>query len=277
MPKPGAKDDPDLAPAAYRAFGELEKNVQQVLSDRRSNLERAMTHGRRWAPGEFHDHIVRHPIVGRIARRLVWLAEPGGAVTATATATAFRIAEDGTFADVHDDPFDPFVLPETTRIRLAHPAHLGDELPAWREMFADYELLQPFPQLERPAVHLTGPERDGDRLDRFAGRAHHAADVLAARRATRWRDGRSFVEPGEARWAWWPVGDDRRIVAGLGTGPWPHPDEDGDAAMTVAYVRATTVPPGPPARDDPGGAPVRFGDLDAGSVSEGLTALFKPL
>ncbi|GGV43227.1 hypothetical protein GCM10010182_79880 [Actinomadura cremea] len=277
LPKPGAKDDPDLARAAYRTFGELKKNVQRVASDRRDDLERAMTGGRRWTPAEFRDHLVRHPIVGRIARRLVWLAEPGGSATATATATAFRIAEDGTFADVHDDPFDPFDPPEITRIRLAHPAHLGDELPAWREVFADYELLQPFPQLERPAVHLTGPERDGDRLDRFAGRALHAADVLAARRATRWRDGRFVVEPGEARWAWWPVGDDRRIVVGLGTGPWPDPGGDGDAAMTVEYVRATTLPPAPPARDDPGGDPVRFGELDAGSVSEGLTALFEPL
>ncbi|MFD0906048.1 DUF4132 domain-containing protein, partial [Actinomadura sediminis] len=277
LPKPAVKDDPDLAPAAYRTFGELKRGVRRVASDRCRDLEHAMLRGRRWTPDEFRDHLTGHPIVARIVRRLVWLAEPGGEEPGgretgggetggdQGAATAFRIAEDGTFADVRDDPF---VAPGTARIRVAHPAHLGDDLPAWCEVFADYEVLQPFPQLERPAAHLTAAERAAGRLDRYAGRALHAADLGAGL----WRKGRVHLEPGEERWLWWDAGARRRIVAGLGTGPWPHPG-DADATMTVRYVRASTRPVG---RDDPRGAPVRFGDLDAATVSEALTSLLPP-
>ncbi|WP_051301283.1 DUF4132 domain-containing protein [Actinomadura rifamycini] len=265
LPKPAAKDDPHLAPAAYRTFGELKREVRRVLADRRRALEKAMLRGRRWAPDEFREHLAGHPVVGRVVRRLVWLAEDGGA------ATAFRIAEDGTFADVRDDPFVPA---ESARVRVAHPAHLGDDLPAWCETFADYEVLQPFPQLDRPAVRLSRAERAGDRLDRYAGRALHAADFRAARNSSPWRAGRLYTEPGDERWAWWDAGGGRCVVVGLGTGPWPHP-RDADPVMTVEYVRASTRPA---PKDGPlGGDPVPFGDLDAATVSEALTVLFPSL
>ncbi|OLT22921.1 hypothetical protein BJF79_46110 [Actinomadura sp. CNU-125] len=253
LPKPSAKDDPDLAPAAHRAFTELKKHVLDVLDERRRGLETAMVDGRTWTPGEFRDLFVRHPIVYRIARRLLWRADAG----------AFRIAEDGTFADVRDDPF---VLPEAARIGIAHPVHLAGALPAWREVFGDYELLQPFPQLDRPAVRLTAPERDGDRLDRFAGRTLRASDVRSARDGTRW------AESGTAdRRLWWRVGDGHRVVVGLGSGPWPDED-DADATLTVEYVRATTLPKNPDAPGDP----ARFADLAPISVSEALTTLMPP-
>lgn len=42
------------------------------------------------------------------------------------------------------------------RWELAHPADLRDELEAWGEVFADYETLQPFPQLGRPLHRAAG-------------------------------------------------------------------------------------------------------------------------
>ncbi|KJS50975.1 hypothetical protein VM98_39685, partial [Streptomyces rubellomurinus subsp. indigoferus] len=73
-----------------------------------------------------------------LVRRLVWLAEADG------TATAFRVAEDRTLADVRDEVFE---LPARASVRLAHPLLLGGDLAAWSELFADYEILQPFRQL----------------------------------------------------------------------------------------------------------------------------------
>ncbi|MFV2178528.1 DUF4132 domain-containing protein [Actinomadura sp. LOL_016] len=165
LPKPAGTDPADPAVAAYRAFADLKKDVRSVVAERRRRLRKAMLYERCWTPEEFRDHFVRHPIVGRVARRLVWLAfaedRDGSA------AKAFRIAEDGSFADVHDDPFD---LSGTSRIGIAHPARLaGEDVEAWTRVFADYELLQPFAQLEHPVVRLTGDEPRGDRLDRFDG------------------------------------------------------------------------------------------------------------
>ncbi|WP_202124805.1 DUF4132 domain-containing protein [Actinomadura physcomitrii] len=158
LPKPGAKDDPALAPAAYRTFADLKKDVRAVAADLLRRLEDAMVAQRRWTPAEFGEHIVGHPLVRHVARRLVWFAQDGDA------ATPFRIAEDRTYADVGDDLVD---VPEHAAIGLAHPVRLGDALGAWSEVFADYEILQPFPQLGRAVHALADAERDGDRLERF--------------------------------------------------------------------------------------------------------------
>ncbi|MGC7317793.1 DUF4132 domain-containing protein, partial [Mycobacteroides abscessus] len=59
-------------------------------------------------------------------------------------------------ADAEDNPFE---LDENAVVGAVHPAQLSAELlAAWSELFADYELLQPFPQLSRPVYRLTDSE-----------------------------------------------------------------------------------------------------------------------
>jgi hypothetical protein len=156
LPKPGVKDDAALAPAAYRRFATLKKDVRTVASDQIVRLERAMIGGRRWRPEQFRACFADHPLIRHIARRLVWLADD----------RPFRIAEDRTLADADDRTF---VLPGDAEIGIAHPVELGDGLPDWTELFADYEILQPFPQLERPVHRLTDEEAASPRLSRFEG------------------------------------------------------------------------------------------------------------
>ncbi|MEW2352950.1 DUF4132 domain-containing protein [Spirillospora sp. NPDC029432] len=171
LPKPGAKDDPELAPAAAKRFAALKKDVRTIASDQLARLERAMVTGRRWPVAEFREFLVAHPLVGHLVRRLVWLADGGGA----AAGAAFRVAEDGTFANAADDTV---VLGETATVGVAHPIHLGDEAKAWSEVFADYEILQPFEQLGRPVHALTAAERETGRLARFEGVRVPAGDLL---------------------------------------------------------------------------------------------------
>jgi hypothetical protein len=52
---------------------------------------------------------------------------------------------------------------------VAHPIHLADTLPDWVEVFADYEILQPFAQLSRATFTLTAEEAATARLTRFEG------------------------------------------------------------------------------------------------------------
>ncbi|MFV2180102.1 DUF4132 domain-containing protein, partial [Actinomadura sp. LOL_011] len=92
-PKPGANDDPELAPAAYKRFSGLKKDVRTVAADRLARLERDMVTGRRRSAAEFREHLAGHPLVGHLVRRLVWRVVDG---------PAFRVAEDGTFADSSD-------------------------------------------------------------------------------------------------------------------------------------------------------------------------------
>ncbi|RAG85811.1 DUF4132 domain-containing protein [Streptacidiphilus pinicola] len=162
LPAPGVKDDQELAPAERKRFMGLKKDVRTIASDQIRRLEAAMVAQRTWTAGEFRELFVRHPLVWHLVRRLVWLADAaeGGAPT------AFRVAEDRGFADVNDDEF---VLAEDATVRLAHPLHLGDALAPWSELFAGYEILQPFNQLGRAVRHLTPKEANANRLERFEG------------------------------------------------------------------------------------------------------------
>jgi hypothetical protein len=87
-----------------------------------------------------------------LTRRLVWATfDEAEAVTGS-----FRVAEDRTFADADDTEI---TLADDTRVGIAHPLHLDDQIGAWSELFADYEIVQPFPQLGRDTWALTAEEK----------------------------------------------------------------------------------------------------------------------
>ncbi|MGX4735850.1 DUF4132 domain-containing protein [Kitasatospora griseola] len=157
LPAPGAKDDPQLAPAERKRFTALKKDVRALAADQIHRLEAAMLTGRTWTAAEFRDLLVAHPLLSHLVRRLVW----------TTTETAFRIAGDRTFADLHGHAF---TVPDDAGVRLPHPLHLAEDLPGWTELFADCELSQPFPQLARPVRTLTPGEAAGHRLHRYENR-----------------------------------------------------------------------------------------------------------
>ncbi|UJW31147.1 DUF4132 domain-containing protein [Saccharothrix sp. AJ9571] len=160
LPKPGAKDDQDLATAAHQRFSALKKDVRTLASDQILRLERAMVTGRRWSHEDFARYFSGHPLLRHVVRRLVW----GVYDERDALVGAFRLAEDRSLADAEDETFTP---PEGTTVGVAHPLHLGDALAAWSEVFADYEILQPFPQLGRQVLALTDEERAALTLARF--------------------------------------------------------------------------------------------------------------
>ncbi|MGV9409991.1 DUF4132 domain-containing protein [Nocardia sp. NPDC003693] len=176
LPKPGTKDDPELAPAAYKAFTAFKKDTKAVAEEQLRRLERAMTAGRRWTPDTHHALFVEHPLMASLGRRLVWVTvDEHDAVTGS-----FRVAEDLSFADVHDDPV---TLTPSARIGIAHPLDLGDTVTGWSEVFAEYELLQPFPQLQRESYTLAPVERTALTLTRFEGRTVPTVKLLGLERS----------------------------------------------------------------------------------------------
>ncbi|WP_192810218.1 DUF4132 domain-containing protein [Actinomadura rudentiformis] len=155
LPKPGVRDDQELASAAYKRFAALKKDVRTVADEQLRRFERAMVTQRRWTAEEFRTLIVEHPLVWHVSRRLVWLTEDG---------RTFRVAEDRSLADVQDDEL---TLTETNRVGVAHPLQLSGSLEDWTKVFDDYEIVQPFAQLNRPTYALTEEERAGTELERF--------------------------------------------------------------------------------------------------------------
>ncbi|GIE78560.1 hypothetical protein Aph02nite_45100 [Actinoplanes philippinensis] len=170
LPKPGARDDEALASAAYQTFATLKKDVRQVAADLIHRLETAMVVQRRWTVDEFRRLLVGHPLMRHVVSRLVWATfTADGAV-----GTAFRVAEDGSLADVDDKEFAPA---DHVPVGVAHPLHLESDLTSWMQLFTDYEILQPFPQLQRPVRRLTAEQAAQQRLTEFVG-AHIAVDRL---------------------------------------------------------------------------------------------------
>jgi hypothetical protein len=158
LPRAEKDEDPAARAALTERVALLKKDLKVIAPDQVRRLERALGTQRRWSADAFDAHLRRHPVMTHLARRLVWLASDG---------TSFRCVDDGTLATVADEPWE---LPRDLDVRLAHPLELGAEAcAAWGTTFGDYQLLQPFPQLQREAFSLTAEERARGIVDRFVG------------------------------------------------------------------------------------------------------------
>ncbi len=167
LPKPGAKDDQDLAPLEHKRYAALKKDVRTIAADQIHRLERAMVDQRTWTAAEFHTVLAAHPLLWHIVRRLVWITDEG---------LSFRLAEDRTLADSGDDEV---TLPETATVSVAHPVQLRESLEAWGEVFADYEILQPFPQLGRPLHVLPAGEVLLTHLKKYSRTPYPVGKILS--------------------------------------------------------------------------------------------------
>ncbi|MFI0356074.1 DUF4132 domain-containing protein [Actinomadura sp. 9N407] len=262
LPKPGVRDDAALASAAYGRFADLKKDVRAIAGIQLQRLELAMTTGRRWTLDEFREFFVQHPLVWHIARRLVWLAEHGG------TASAFRLAEDRTFADVTDAAV---MAPGDAAIGIAHPLHLAGTLEEWSQIFADYEISQPFPQLGRDVYGLTGEEKAGGRLARFEEATVPYGNVLQLERRGWYRG--PVGSGGGIECFVRPAGHGRYVVVTLETGLFAgQVSESGDQTFKAVWIGADPAPDRsshPPVQ----GAPYTFGELDPLTASEVIADL----
>jgi len=163
LPKPTAKDDAAMAAEADREWKLLKKQAAEVQKFQAKRLEKAMVSRRRWPAADFERYLVHHPFMGNFARLLLWgcFDRQGG------LSHAFRVTEDRTYADIDDTEYR---LPAESDVGIVHPLQLTDEQRAkWGEVFGDYEIIPPFPQLGR-RFHLPQPgEEDLRELTRFGG------------------------------------------------------------------------------------------------------------
>ncbi|CAN5671414.1 hypothetical protein BH09MYX1_BH09MYX1_41200 [soil metagenome] len=215
LPKPTKSDDKTKASEATAVWKALKADAKAISAQQIARLERAMVEERTWSSAEIERFFFRHPLVSHLARRLVFRA-----VLADKTTMLFRVAEDGTLADANDIALK---LPEGARIHVIHRLRLSEpELAAWNQVFADYEILQPFEQLAR-AVHPL----DVDVAKLLTSLPSRDAGGLRALRD------RGFVDDGESRFQY--------LVRKMKT-------DDGAPALAIVslrpgYVLGRDVPP----------------------------------
>lgn len=262
LPKPGADDDAATADQARASYAQLKKDARALATDQVHRLERALLVGRRWSAAEFRTYVVGHPVVRNIARRLVWSAYS----VEGAAPVCFRIAEDLTFADADDAVF---VLEDQALVGVAHPLEFGGSAPRWSELFADYELLQPFQQLGRAVCALTEKEKSALTLDRFTGRKVPTGKVAGLERFG-WRRG-DPRDHGLQTWMSRPVPGGGCVALGIEPGISMGSISGAADAQTITAVWVTSLPDVELWQEEKGRLPL--GTLDAVSASELLRDL----
>ncbi|HSO34308.1 MAG TPA: DUF4132 domain-containing protein [Labilithrix sp.] len=152
FPRSRKDDDPVKYARAKARFQGLVKDTASLARQQSSQLESAMCTRRAWALEAHRERFVAHPLLRHLGHGLVWALED--------RSRTFRIAEDQTFADEHDAAVE---LASSARIVIAHPIDLDAASRArWSSLFADYAIIQPFPQLGRET--FTFGEESGKHL-----------------------------------------------------------------------------------------------------------------
>ncbi len=141
------------------AWKTLSAQLREAVKVQTFRLEQDMIACRRWSVDEWTRCLKDHPLLVSFTRRIVW-----GVYDDDELVTAFRTAEDRTLVALVGD----VKLDDRARIGIVHPMHL-DEGPRteWAEHLADYEIIQPFPQLGRRLFHVEEAERDDTATKRY--------------------------------------------------------------------------------------------------------------
>ncbi|EEY9295230.1 WGR and DUF4132 domain-containing protein [Escherichia coli] len=195
LPKPNKSDDESQANDAVNRYKLLKKDARTVAAQQVARLESAMCLRRRWSPENFQLFLVEHPLVRHLTRSLIW-----GVYSAENQLLAcFRVAEDNSYSTADDDLF---TLPEgDISIGIPHVLEISPtDAAAFGQLFADYELLPPFRQLDRNSYALTEAERNASELTRWAGRKCPSGRVMGLANKG-WMRG----EPQDGGWIGWMI------------------------------------------------------------------------
>ena len=128
------------------------KDLKAMLPAQRDRIDAMYLAQRSWSHADWQARYADHPLVGVIARRLLWRFTTGDE-------THVGIHLNGAWVG-HDDAPLPSPTDES-RVELWHP--LGEpeaEVTAWRDWLMRHEVTQPFKQAYREVYVLTDAERN---------------------------------------------------------------------------------------------------------------------
>ncbi|MFV2019008.1 DUF4132 domain-containing protein [Micromonospora sp. LOL_023] len=154
----------------------LAKDVTGMLAAQSARLDGLFLARRGWTMSVWRERYLDHPLVGTLARRLLWLVD---GVPCGWADDALRTVDDA-----------PVRAAADASVQLWHP--IGRPVPevvAWRDWLERHRVVQPFKQAHREVYLLTpAEETTGTYSNRFAGHIlrQHQYHALAAARG--WAD-----------------------------------------------------------------------------------------
>ena len=162
---------------------ELKQTAQEMgkmLPAQRDRLEQLLLAERVLPLAAWRERYLDHPVVGPLARRLVWHFAAG-------ERSALGAWLDGRIVDADDAAID--WLDDATQVRLWHPLGFpADAVRAWRAWLERQERSQPFKQAHREIYVLTDAElATATYSNRFAAHVVRQHQFAALCRARGWR------------------------------------------------------------------------------------------
>jgi len=160
LPKPNEKDDKFKAESAKKEFTELKKQIKAVIKNQTERLETVFRNKRTWNNDAWNSLFVENPIMHIFACKLIWGVYDDGTLIKT-----FRYMEDGTFNTVDEEEY---IIPDNSKISLVHPCELSEnEIEKWKIQFEDYEIVQPFDQIDCKVPYLNEEDLDGNIITKY--------------------------------------------------------------------------------------------------------------
>lgn len=152
------------------------KDIEKMLPAQAERLDSLFLEQKSWDLEPWLERYAEHPLVGALARRLIWNFSTSGTLTP-------GVWFDGKFVNRSGEPVP---LDAQTRVTLWHPLdQAADEVLGWRVFLEERQIRQPFKQAHREIYLLTPAEMETVTYsNRFAAhllRQHQFNALCAAR------------------------------------------------------------------------------------------------
>ena len=138
-------------PEERKELAQATKDIRKMLSAQRERMDNLFLLQKKWEHDIWQARYINHPLVGTIARRLIWSFSKADKSTSA-------IWFDGHMVDRDGKPVN--WLDASTVVELWHPIHAEpDVVLEWRGWLLEQEVRQPFKQAYREIYLITDAER----------------------------------------------------------------------------------------------------------------------
>ena len=164
-------------PEELKEISQAVKDIRRMLPAQRDRIDNLHLMQKKWTFASWQARYINHPLVGTIARRLIWKFVIGDKSESGIWFDGQIVGRDGKPLDWLDD---------STTVELWHPIHVESNVVLeWRGWLMEHEIRQPFKQAYREIYLLTDAERNthvySNRYAAHILRQHQFNSLCAAR------------------------------------------------------------------------------------------------
>lgn len=138
-------------PEELKELNQAVKDIRKMLPAQATRIENLYLEQKRWPLATWRERYLDHPLIGTLARRLIWKFTNGDRVAAGVWLEDRIAGVDGQTLEW---------LNEGAEVELWHPLYeTSAGITRWRELLAEHQVQQPFKQAHREIYLLTDAER----------------------------------------------------------------------------------------------------------------------